>query len=60
MSLSSSQVLQVSATRRDPGVAAEHAIAVARAYLKFQGQRDAIRVAGDPAVSHVRQLIRGK
>ena len=60
MSLSSSQVLQVSATRRGPGVAAEHAIAVSRVYPKFQAKRNAIRVAGDPAVSHVRQLIRGK
>ncbi|MDR6413309.1 hypothetical protein [Pseudarthrobacter sulfonivorans] len=44
MSLSSSQVLQVSATSREPGAAAEHAIAFARAYLKFQGQ-DAAAVA---------------
>ena len=60
MSLSSSQVLQVSATSRDPGVAAEQAIAVARAYLKFQAQRDAIMVASYPVTRPVRQLIRGK
>jgi hypothetical protein len=41
MSLSSSHVLQVSAISRDPGVAVEHAIAVARAYLKFQTQEAA-------------------
>jgi hypothetical protein len=41
MSLSSSQVLQVSATSREPGAAAEHAIAIVRAYLKFQAQEAA-------------------